>query len=453
MPDEKLNVAMAFLLLCMGVYFSGVTRFFQVTRFFDMLRTSLFSGSKKGTKQGGVSPFRALSTALAGSVGTGNIAGVASALAIGGPGSIFWMWVSALFGMATKYAEVVLAVKYRRRGADGEWKGGAMYCIEYGMGKSRRPLAAAFCVFGVLASFGVGNMVQVNTIASAAEQAVGAFSPGVSTTVTDLGTGLFVAAAVGAVTFGGARRIGAAAEVLVPFMSVLYIVATFLVIVPNIHKFPAAMADIFQGAFGGFRPALGGVSGFTLMQAFKCGMLRGIFSNEAGLGSAPIAHAAADTTDPVKQGMLGMAEVFIDTVVICSLTAFMVLMSGIAIPYGDAHANGMALSARALSTAVSTQGAGLFLVVAVLLFAFCSVLTWSLYGARCAEYLLGERGVFFYRILFLCCIIVGASLEVSIVWRLGETFNSLMAIPNLVMLTALAPAVREATRRYNLFQK
>lgn len=444
MLDERINIAMAFLLLAAGVYFSGVTRFFQVTRFFTMLAIPF----KRREGKGGISPFRALSTALAGSVGTGNIAGVASALAIGGPGAIFWMWVSAVFGMATKFAEVVLAVKYRERGADGAWKGGAMYCIARGMGKKWRWLAAAFCVLGMLASFGVGNMVQVNTISAAAEQAFAAFSTSASVTAIDLGTGLLLAAAVGAVTFGGARRIGAAAEVLVPFMSLLYIVATLFVIVPNFSFFPKAMAEILSGAFGGFRPALGGGVGFTLAQSFKCGVMRGVFSNEAGLGSAPIAHAAAETKSPAEQGMLGIMEVFIDTVVICSLTGFMVLMAGIPIPYGDANANGMQISAAALSTALSAQGSGLFLAVAVLLFAFCSVLTWSLYGARCAEYLLGERGVFFYRIIFLCAIVIGASLEASLVWRLGETFNSLMAIPNLIMLTALAPGVKKAVRSY-----
>ena len=447
--DEKINIAMAFLLLAAGVYFSGITRFFQVTRFFDML---IMPFRRKG-KKGGISPFRALSTALAGSVGTGNIAGVASALAIGGPGAIFWMWVSAIFGMATKFAEVVLALRYRTRGADGEFKGGAMYCITHGMGTRYRYLAGAFCVFGVLASFGMGNMVQVNTIASAAEQATEAFFPGTGAQTVDLFVGLFVAAAVGAVTFGGAKRIGAAAEVLVPFMSALYIAATLLVIVPNFHLFSKALSEIMQGAFGGFRPAIGGIGGFTLGQAFKCGMMRGVFSNEAGLGSAPIAHAAAETKSPVEQGMMGILEVFIDTIVICSLTAFMVLMADIEIPYGNANANGMAISVHALGTAVSTQGAGLFLAAAVLLFAFCSVLTWSLYGARCAEYLFGERGVFYYRILFLCLIVVGASLEVSLVWRLGETFNSLMAIPNLIMLVALAPEVSRAVRSYKTLLK
>ncbi|HWS30240.1 MAG TPA: alanine/glycine:cation symporter family protein [Clostridia bacterium] len=449
MLDEQFNIGMAFLLLAAGVYFSGATRFFQLTHFFD----ALFAPFRRRIKKPGISPFRALSTALAGSVGTGNIAGVASALAIGGPGAVFWMWVSAVFGMATKFAEVVLALKYRERGADGEWKGGAMYCIVHGMGENWRWLAAAFCMFGMLASFGVGNMVQVNTISAAAEQAVFAFSPGVSETAVDLCVGLLVAAAIGIVTFGGAKRVGAAAEVLVPFMSILYIVATLLVIAPNADKLSSVLNDIMKGAFGGFRPALGGITGFTIAQAFKCGMQRGVFSNEAGLGSAPIAHAAAEVKNPVEQGMMGVVEVFIDTIVICSLTAFMVLLSGIIIPYGNLNADGMEIASRSLSTAVGTQSAGVFLAAAVLLFAFCSILTWSLYGTRCAEFLFGKRGAFFFRILFLCGVIVGASLEASLVWRLGETFNSLMAIPNLIMLIVLAPVVVKEVRSYKTLLK
>jgi len=449
MLDERLNIGMAFLLLAAGVYFSSVTRFFQLTHFFD----ALLAPFRRRAKKSGISPFRALSTALAGSVGTGNIAGVASAIAIGGPGAVFWMWVSAVFGMALKFAEVVLALKYRERGADGEWKGGAMYCIVRGMGGNWRWLAVAFCVFGMLASFGVGNMVQVNTISAAAAEAVSPFFPGVTKAAINLTVGIIVASAVGIVTFGGAKRVGAAAEVLVPFMSVLYIVATLLVIVPNTNKLLAVLSEIMKGAFGGFRPAIGGIGGFTIAQAFKCGMLRGVFSNEAGLGSAPIAHAAAETKSPVEQGMMGVMEVFIDTIVICSLTAFMVLLSGIRIPYGNANANGMEIAAQSLSTATGTHGAGIFLAVAVLLFAFCSILTWSLYGTRCAEFLFKERGAFFFRIVFLCGVIVGASLEVSLVWRLGETFNSLMAIPNLIMLVVLAPVVVKEVRSYKTLLK
>lgn len=449
MLDERFNIGMAFLLLAAGVYFSFITHFFQLTHFIN----ALLAPFRRRVNKSGISPFRALSTALAGSVGTGNIAGVASAIAIGGPGAVFWMWVSAMFGMATKFAEVVLALHYRERGTDGEFKGGAMYCIVRGMGENWRWLAGAFCMFGMLASFGVGNMVQVNTISSAVNEAVFSFFPDVSKTAVNLTVGLLVAALVGVVTFGGAKRVGAFAEVLMPFMSILYIAATLLVIVPNASKLLAVLSEIMKAAFGGIRPALGGIGGFTVAQAFKYGMQRGVFSNEAGLGSAPIAHAAAETKNPVEQGMLGVIEVFIDTIVICSLTAFMVLVSGTIIPYGDANANGMEIAAKSLATAAGTQGAGVFLAASVLLFAFCSILTWSLYGTRCAEFLFKERGAFFFRIVFLCGVIIGASLEASLVWRLGETLNSLMAIPNLIMLVTLAPIVVKEVRSYKTLLK
>ena len=357
------------------------------------------------------------------------------------------MWVSGVIGMATKYAEVLLAMRYRKRGADGAPVGGTMYCILLGMGKGAAPLAALFAAFTLLASLGCGNMVQVNTIASAVAEAAGTVSPAADTRLLALVTGAVTAAALGAVLLGGAKRVCRASAYVVPLMSALYIGATVWVIFRFSERLPEVFRMIFSGAFG-FRPAVGGAVGFTLSRALRVGMTRGVFSNEAGIGAAPMAYASARCDDPVEQAMMGIFEVFVDTILICTLTALMVLVSGIHIPYGNADASGMAIALDALATVVPRREAGVFLAVCVALFAFSSMLGWSLYGVRAAEFLLGAKGVRAYRILFLICALVGAGMEIAPVWRLGEAFNSLMAIPNLIMLLTLAPHVRQDTAEF-----
>lgn len=451
MFDETFNLAVALLLIAMGAYMLVLTRLFPLrvkTVCRGLLR--LFRPGKGG-KQDEISPFESLSAALGGSVGTGNIAGVASAIAIGGAGAIFWMWISGVIGMATKYAEVLIAMRYRKRGADGAPVGGTMYCILLGMGKGAAPLAVLFAAFTLLASLGCGNMVQVNTIASAVSEAAKAISPaaasGADTRLLAWITGAVTAAALGAVLLGGAKRVCSASAYVVPVMSALYIGAAVWVILRFSDRLPEVLRMIFSGAFG-LRPAVGGAVGFTLSRALRVGMTRGVFSNEAGIGAAPMAYASARCEDPVEQAMMGIFEVFVDTILICTLTALMVLVSGVPIPYGDVDASGMAIALDALATVVPKREAGAFLAVCVALFAFSSMLGWSLYGVRAAEFLLGAKGIRAYRILFLACALVGAVMEIAPVWRMGEAFNSLMALPNLVMLLALAPQVRRETDEY-----
>ncbi|MEG1547289.1 MAG: amino acid carrier protein [Clostridia bacterium] len=428
---EEFNLIMSAFLLISGVYFTYITRFVQFCDARGIFRSMLGRGVRQHS---GVTPFEALSTALAGSVGTGNIAGVASALAIGGPGALFWMWISALLGMATKYLEVVLAVRYRTVNKRAERVGGAMYCIKYGMDKRFGFMAVLFCIFGMGAALGAGNMVQVNTIAAAVSEATGVSAP-----MVDITVGAIVAVAVAVITFGGLNRITHATAMLVPFMSILYIVATLAVIIPNISVLPEMFMLIMRSAFGTLRPAAGGIAGFTFIQTLKCGVIRGVFTHEAGMGSSPIAHASAECTAKA-QGMLGIVEVFVDTMVLCTLTGFMILCSGVPIPYGNMDADGMNIAGAALATAFSGF-ARPFLAVSIMLFAFTAILGWSFYGVRCAEFLLPDKWVWVYRAVFILCLIIGAPMRVSAVWRVGETLDSLMALPNIIMMMVLGPKV------------
>ncbi|MBE5785512.1 MAG: alanine:cation symporter family protein, partial [Clostridiales bacterium] len=349
---DTFNLFTAFLMIIMGVYMMCLCRFMPF-RFASVLRGlfRLFRPKKEG-KKGEISPFEAFAAALGGSVGTGNIAGVASAIAIGGPGAVFWMWVSGILGMATKYAEILIAMRFRSRGAEGTPVGGTMYCILKGMGKGAMPLAAAFSLFTLLASLGCGNTVQANTIAAAASEAAALFFPSVEW-INAL-VGILTAAALAAVLFGGAKRICRASAYLVPLMSVLYIAASLAVIFAFRERLFSVFADILKGAFG-FRPMLGGAAGFTLVHALRVGMVRGVFSNEAGIGAAPMAYASARSEENALQAMMGIFEVFVDTIVICTLTALMVLSSGIMIPYGDESASGMGIALSALSTVMQPK--------------------------------------------------------------------------------------------------
>ncbi len=376
---------------------------------------------------GEISPFQALMTALSATIGTGNIAGVATAIHFGGPGAVFWMWVIALFGMATKYAEAVLAVNYRETDALGNRVGGPMYYIRNGLSARWRWLAAAFALFATVAAFGIGNMVQANSVADvlAAE-----FS------VPPLATGLAAAALTASVVLGGIRRIAQVAERTVPTMAVLYVGMAGVIVLLEFEAVPAALALILEQAF---EPAAGAGAGIWV--AMRWGFARGIFSNEAGLGSAAIAHAAAHTRGPVEQGLIAMLGTFIDTLVVCTLTALVIIVTGA----WTGPQEGAALSAQAFTLGIGTHGAKL-VGIALAVFAFTTVIGWSYYGERCAEYLFGARVITPYRVLWIVAIVLGALLELELVWAFADVFNGLMALPNLVALVLLSPVVFRLTR-------
>ena len=413
------------LLLLVGVVMTLVTRFVQVRKLGASIRM-VWDSLRHPTE--GISPFQAVCTALAATVGTGNIAGVAGAIALGGPGAVFWMWVSAFLGMATKYGEVVLALRYRKKDEKGNWLGGPMYYIRDGMGSPL--LAAVFAVFALLASLGMGNMAQVNTIASAVVDAM----PRVHPQSAALLTGLVAAALVALVTVGGAKRIGVVLERLVPAMAILYILGSVAVLAAHWQQLGTAFSAILEGAFAP-RAIWGGSMGL----AIRWGVSRGIFSNEAGLGSAPIAHAAAEAK-PEEQGLMGIFEVFLDTVVLCTLTALTILVSGIPIPYGQSV--GAPLATAALETVFGSWAAGLMAVCLALL-ALATLMSWQLYGAGCARYLFGERGENIYRIVYIGMILVGAVMEFGAVWAISDLCNGLMALPNLAALLYLRKEIKE----------
>ena len=450
---------MLILLVGTGIFLSVRTGFLQFRKFGYALKNTIgkiFQKQSSGT--GEVTPFQAMTTALAATVGTGNIAGVTGAIAVGGPGAVFWMWISALFGMVTKYAEVVLAVKYRERNAQGDWVGGPMYYIKNGLGQKWKWLAAVFSVLGALAAFGIGNMTQINTIASSVNTAIDAFggSTGAATLliagqtvpVSSIVIGVLVAAVVALVLLGGIKRIGSVTEKLVPFMAAVYILCALGVIVCNFGSLGSIFAMIFKGAFSA-EAALGGAFGITIMTTIQKGVGRGVFSNEAGLGSAPMAHAASSEKDPVKQGMYGIFEVFMDTIVICTLTALTVLCgleSGGSITWGQSA--GTELVSAAFGTVFGTKIGSLIVAVGICLFALSTILSWSLYGTRCCEFLLGHKSVKAYQFLFIAIVVVGATLELDLVWTIADTLNGFMAIPNLIALLGLSGVVIKLTREH-----
>ena len=436
---------MLLLLIAAGVLFSVRTRFVQVRRFGEMLRLSLGAlAGRKAAKPGEVTPLQAMTTALAATVGTGNIAGVAGAIALGGPGAVFWMWISALLGMATKYAEVALAVRFRERAPDDGFRGGPMYYIR-ALGRGFKPLAAAFALLGALAAFGIGNMVQANTAAEAVSFAVTALFP--ATTGMEqplrLTAGILAALAAGLALMGGAARIGRVTERLVPFMSALYALAALAVVLLNLPAAGRALVDIVASAFTP-TAALGGAAGMGIQRALQCGMERGMFSHEAGMGSAPIAHAGAQGADPDRQGLLGVFEVFADTIVICTLTAFAILASGVPVPYGGAA--GAELVIAAFGTAFGDGLAALMTAICLALFALSTILSWSLYGERCFAYLTGGRWTTLYRTAFTGAVVLGAAMRLDVVWALSSTLNGLMAVPNLIALFPLSGVVAQISR-------
>jgi len=450
---------MLLLLVGTGVFLSAKVGFIQFTKFGHAMKNTIGKIFQKQEAAGGeVTPFQAMTTALAATVGTGNIAGVTGAIAVGGPGAVFWMWLSALFGMVTKYAEVVLAVKYRERNAKGDWVGGPMYYIKNGLGKKWNWLAIVFALLGGLAAFGIGNMTQVNTIASSINSAVDAFGGntgavaitvfGQIVPVSSIVIGVVVAVIVAMTLFGGIKRIGAVTEKMVPFMAAIYIVCSLIVVFCNLGAVGKILGMIFKGAFSA-EAALGGAFGITIMQTIQKGVGRGVFSNEAGLGSAPMAHAASSETNPVKQGLYGIFEVFMDTIVICTLTAFTVLCgmeSGVEIAWGQSA--GTELIIASFSQIFGSHVGSTIVAVGISLFALSTILSWSLYGSRCCEFLLGQKATLVYQILFVCIIIVGATLDLELVWNIADTLNGFMAVPNLIALLGLSGVVVKLTKEY-----
>ena len=429
-----------------GLLLSVRTKFLQIRKFpYAMKQTIGKIFDKKDASDGAMTPFQAVCTALAGTVGTGNIAGVAGAIAIGGPGAVFWMWISALLGMCTKFSEVTLAVHFREKNAVGDWVGGPMYYIKNGLKKHWHWLAFLFALFGVLTVFGTGNATQVNTITTAIDSALLSFNiiPESSTKVVNLVMGIIVAILVAMILLGGVKRIGRVTERLIPFMALLYIVLAFGVIILNIDRVPGVFHSIIDGAF---HPAsvTGGIVG-SFFLSMKKGVARGIFSNEAGLGTGSIAHACADTGEPVKQGMFGIFEVFTDTILICTLTAMVILCSGIPVGYGADAGAELTISGF---TATYGNWVSIFTAIALCCFAFSTIIGWGLYGSRCMEYLSSEKWVKPFMVVYPLVAIVGATMDLGMLWSIAETFNGLMAIPNLIALFLLSGTVVKLVKDY-----
>ena len=448
------SVMLVFFLL-VGLMFTLRTGVFQITHIKQWLDVTFLSLFKKGNKKilrtddkHSISQFQSLCTALAATIGVGNISGVAVALAMGGPGAIFWMWLSAFLGMMTNYAENTLGIKYRYRNEKGNWIGGAMIYIEKGLGW--KWLAVIFSVFCALASFGIGNISQGNEIANGLKNSFG---------IPNWVTALFIMLFVGLVIVGGIKRIASVTEKVVPFMAITYIIGALVVIFSNVTEVPAAFGAIFSNAFR-FKSMGGGVAGFTIMVAMKRGISRGVFSNEAGLGSSVMVHSASDVKEPVIQGMWGIFEVFADTIVVCTMTALTILTSGV---YDlDAYEacavngtelaeagllSGVALTSSAFETVFGSFG-NKFISIAVMLFAFSTILGWSYYGERAIEYLFGVKAIPVYKVFFLVVIFIGCRISLDLVVNISDTFNGFMALPNLIAITLLSGQVVQMTKDY-----
>ena len=431
-----------------GLYLTIRNRGLQFTKFGYVMKNTLGKMfQKQEAGEGAVTPMQAVSTALAATVGTGNIVGTSQAIALGGYGAIFWLWLAALLGMMVKYSEVLLAIKYRERDAKGDWVGGPMYYVKNGLGKGWQWVGILFCIFAAIAAFGIGNMSQVNSIVGSINNAVDAFIPAAAAErgTLNLILGIVLAVLVGIILFGGIKRIGAVAEKLVPTMALLYIIFGITVIVVHANNIIPAFGKIFSTAFN--PQAIGGAAaGIVLKETIVWGLRRSAFSNEAGLGSAAIAHAAADTKGPVQQGLYGIFEVFADTIVICTLTALTIICSGVEIPFGE-YVNSELITS-AFATVFGTKFASVFVAVALMLFAFTTVLGWSLYGSRCAQYLFGLKFAKGYQVAFIIVIVIGAVAKLDVVWNIADTFNGLMAIPNFIALFALSGVVAKLTKDY-----
>lgn len=428
-----------------GLLLSYRTGFIQVRKFSYAMKSTIGKMfSKKDAQEGALTPFQAVCTALAATVGTGNIAGVAGAIAIGGPGAVFWMWISAFLGMCTKFAEVTLAIHFRERNTHGDYVGGPMYYIKNGLGKKWHWLAVLFSLFGVLTVFGTGNATQVNTITASINTALKSFH-----LITDdqantlsLIIGIVIAIVVALILLGGIKRLGNVTEKLVPFMAILYIVLAFGVVLLNVKSIPSVFYSIFYGAFNP-TAVTGGAVG-TLFISMQKGVSRGIFSNEAGLGTGSIAHACADTKSPVKQGLFGIFEVF-TTILICTLTALTILCSGIDITYGQAAGAELTINGFILTYG---NWVSILTAVAMCCFAFSTILGWGLYGARCAEFLFSEKVIKPFMIIYSLVAIVGATMDLGLIWDIADTFNGLMAIPNLIALFLLSGTVVKLVKEH-----
>ena len=418
------------LLVGTGIYLTirlGLLQVARLPKAFQLIFT-------KDKGHGDVSSFAALCTALAATVGTGNIIGVATAIKVGGPGALFWMWMAAFFGMATKYAEGLLAIKYRSKDANGAVAGGPMHYILLGMGEKWRPLAIFFALAGVLvALLGIGTFTQVNSITESIQN-----TAQVNPVITTLILSIFVGIAV----FGGLKSISKVSTAVVPFMAIVYIMGTLTVILFNIEKIPATLALIFTSAFSP-AAAVGGFAGASIRMAIQNGVARGVFSNESGLGSAPIAAAAAKTNEPVEQGLISMTGTFIDTLIICTLTGLTILVTGV----WSGELNGVALTQSAFSTVFSHFGSAL-LTIFLVLFAFTTILGWNYYGERCFEFLFGVRFIWLYRVVFVLMVLLGGFIELDMVWIIADIVNALMALPNLIALLVLSPVVIAETKKY-----
>lgn len=421
---------MLVLLLGTGIYLSVGLRFLTVRKIPVALR--LLLRGRKGVGDGDISPFAALMTSLSATIGTGNIAGVATALALGGPGALLWMWITAFVGMATKYAEAVCAVRFREQDSDGNYSGGPMYYIRNGLHRRWHWLGYAFAIFGSLAGFGIANTVQSNSVSQVLDD---------SFAVPPLVTGLVLMVLVGAVVLGGIRRIANVASWLVPFMALSYVLMSLVVLITHAGEIPHAIGVIVDSAMNG-AAAAGGFAGATVWAALRFGVARGIFSNEAGLGSAPIAHAAARTNEPVQQGMIAMLGTFIDTLVVCSMTGLVIVIMDV-IPSG---VSGASLTSMAFGGAF--PGGEYIVTVGLCLFAFTTMIGWSFYGERCVVYLVGTRGILPFRLAWVVAIPVGTVIKLDLVWLIADTLNAFMAIPNLVALLLLSPLVFKLSREY-----
>lgn len=430
-----------------GLLLSVRTKFIQIRKFPYAIKTTIGRMfRKKDASDGAMTPFQAVCTALAGTVGTGNIAGVAGAIAIGGPGAVFWMWCSAILGMCTKFSEVTMAVHFRERNSNGDLVGGPMYYIKNGLGKKWQWLAMLYSLFGVLTVFGTGNATQVNTITAAIDTPLLEYGIVGSGTVSmvNLAIGIVVAMLVAMVLLGGIKRIGSVSEKLVPFMALFYVILALGVVIINYRRMPQVFASIIGGAFDPMA-FTGGVVG-SMFMSLKKGVSRGIFSNEAGLGTGSIAHACADTRKPVKQGLFGIFEVFADTIVICTLTALVILCSGTPVSYGSAAGAELTISGF-----TSTYGgwASIFTALALCCFAFSTIIGWGLYGSRCIEYLFSTNKVVRpFLVVYSFVSILGATADLGLLWDIADTFNGLMAIPNLIALLLLSGTVVKLVKDY-----
>ena len=442
------------LLGFVGVLMTVLTKFFQVSHFgYWMKHTigAIFGESHvtAHTADKTITQFQSLCTALAATVGTGNIVGVAGAIAIGGPGAVFWMWLIAFFGMMTNYSENVLGILYRRKNSEGEWCGGAMYYLRDGLGRKKGMkgvgafLAILFSAFCLLASFGIGNMSQVNSMVNNVNHAFG---------VPNVITGIFLLLAVSLVILGGLKRIAAFTEKLVPFMVILYLLGTITIVIMHIGQIPAAFGAIFRGAFA-LKSATGGIVGSGIALAMQMGFKRGVFSNEAGLGSSVMVHSSSNVKEPVRQGMWGIFEVFADTIIVCTLTALTLLTCGtMDLTTGQLTEAAEAVGSSSLMSLAFEQTFGrfgsAFIAVAILLFAYSTVLGWSHYGSKACEYLFGTKSIVFYRIVFCAIVMMGSIAEAKLAWDISDTFNGLMMLPNLIGVLILSPQVMRCTKNY-----